>query len=97
MKDRMRFYDRLAHLSALGNGTVPGVPLIEIIADKRVLIENHHGVCRYTHDQICVKTALGVIRIDGKCLFLEKMTKEQITVIGRIEGIYICRSEHNEA
>ena len=93
--DRMRLYDRLSQLSMLGNGTVPGIPLVEIIADKRVLIENHQGVCCYSHEQICVKTSLGPVRIDGQCLHLKKMSKEQLTIVGKIEGVHICRGERN--
>lgn len=95
MKQRMRLYDRLVYLSTVGNGVVPGVPLVELIADKRVLIENHMGVCRYTHEQICVKTTLGMIRVDGESLFLKKMTKDQLTIIGHIHGIIICGSDKN--
>ena len=60
-----------------GGGAVAGVPLIEIIADRRVLIENHHGVYRYTREQICIQTKGGMIKVDGKQLFLEKISKER--------------------
>lgn len=90
---RGRLYGRLCQLSAVGNGTVPNVPLIEIIADKRVLIENHRGVYRYTREQICVHTSSGMIRIDGQKLFLEKMTHDQLTIVGRIDNVSICRGK----
>ena len=88
---RGRLYDRLCHISTIGNGTMPGVPLIEIIADKRVLIENHRGIYRYTREQICVHTASGMIRIDGQKLFIEKMTRDQLIVVGKVEGVVMCR------
>ena len=84
-------YDRLSRLSAIGDGTVPGVPLIEMISDKRVLIENHRGICRYTREQICVHAKCGVICINGQMLYLEKMSKEQLIVTGKIYGVCWCR------
>ncbi len=93
--ERGRLYNRLCQLSAIGSGTIPGVPLIEIIADRRVLIENHRGVYRYTREQICVHTTSGMIRIDGQKLFLEKMSHDQLTVVGRIDGVSMCRGRIN--
>lgn len=88
---RGRFYDRLCEVSAMGNGTMPSVPLVEIIADKRVLIENHRGIHCYTREQICVHTVSGMIRINGKKLFLEQMSHDQLTIVGKIEGVIMCR------
>ena len=86
--------NRLCQLST-GCSAVPGVPLIEILADQRVLIENHRGVHRYTREQICIKSTLGMIRIDGKKLFLEKMSKDQLTIIGKIDTVSLCRGGKN--
>ena len=89
-KDRV--FNRLCQA---GGGAVAGVPLIEIIADRRVLIENHHGVYRYTREQICIQTKGGMIKVDGKRLFLEKISKEQLTIIGKIESVSLCQGgEH---
>lgn len=92
---RGRLYNRLCQLSTFGEGTVPSVPLIEIIADRRVLIENHRGVYRYTREQICVHTVSGMVRIDGQKLFLERMSHDQLIIVGKIDGVSICRSGRN--
>lgn len=86
-----RINEHLGRLSTIGDGIVPGVPLIELIADKRVLIENHRGICKYTREQICVYAQCGIIRVCGQKLFLDKMTKDQLTITGKIDGIYWCR------
>ena len=90
-----RLYNRLCQMSFSGNGTVPGIPLIEIIADKRVLIENHRGIHRYTREIICVETAIGIVRIKGQMLFLEKMSYDQLTITGNIDGVMLCRGGKN--
>ena len=87
---RGRLYEKLCNISPISGGAIPGVPLIEIIADKRVLIENHHGVYCYTRDHICIHTSSGMIRVVGEKLFLEKMTQDQLTIVGKISGVEIC-------
>lgn len=84
-------YDRLSRLSAIGSGSVPGVPLIEMISDKRVLIENHQGICRYTREQICIYAQCGIICVNGQNLYLEKMSKEQMVITGNVNGVHWCR------
>lgn len=92
MKKTSRIYERLADLSVLSNGSVPGVPLIEIISDKRVLVENHHGVCKYTREQVGINTQLGIIEINGNNLHIKQMSTVQLSITGRIVSLNICRS-----
>ena len=84
-------YDRLSRLTLAGSGVIPGVPLIEIISDKRVLIENHQGICKYTREQICIYAQCGIICINGMNLYLENMSKQQIVVSGNVHGVFWCR------
>ena len=91
---RDRMINRLCQLST-GCSAVPGVPLIEILADQRVLVENHCGVHRYTREQICIQTTLGMIKIDGKKLFLDRMSKDQLTIIGKIDAVSLCWGGQN--
>ena len=90
---RDRVLNRLCHFSTIGGSAVPGVPLIEIVADQRVLIENHQGIYLYSREQICIQTKCGMIRVDGKGLFLETISKEQLTIIGKINGVSLCQGE----
>lgn len=91
MKHRDRILDRLVDLSVFSGGTLPGVSLIEIISDKRVLLEHHHGVCKYTHEQICVKSEFGIIKICGNGLHIKNLSADQVMVVGRIESVQLCR------
>lgn len=88
---RSRLYERLADLSGVISGAVPGMPLIEIISDKRVLIENHKGVCKYTRDQICVKCNFGIIKVSGTDLHIKNMSADQLMILGSIGCITMCR------
>ncbi len=70
---------------------VPGLPLVEIMGEHRVLIENHRGVVGYGCTEICVKVKFGVIKVCGDGLMLSRMTKQQLIISGKIDGVCLCR------
>lgn len=91
MRRRFQFLDGLADGMDLPGETVPGLPVVEIGGDRRVLVENHHGVVQYTRERICVKAAYGEICICGCGLELSQMTKQQLVIRGRIDGVTLLR------
>ena len=70
---------------------VPGLPLVEIMGEHRVLIENHRGVVGYGCTEICVKVKFGIIKVCGDGLMLSRMTKQQLIISGKIDGVCLCR------
>ena len=70
---------------------LPGVPVVELAGDGRVLIEHHRGVVEYGTQKICVKVKYGLLCICGMGMELAKMTKDQLVNTGRIGSITIQR------
>ena len=64
-----------------------GMPLLEIYGNRRVLIENHHGVTGYTCYEISVCTDLGTCSINGNQLEIVSMTKQRLVITGTIESV----------
>lgn len=91
MKGRKHILDRMAVAADLSSEPVPKLPLVEIAGERRVLIENHFGVTGYGSQEICVKVRFGHIIICGKGLELVRMTKEQLVVMGTIDGVQFRR------
>lgn len=83
--------DRLALSADLPGESIPGQALIEILGDKRVLIENHCGVTKYSETAICIKVKFGQIQVSGCGLHLMKMTKQQAIICGRIDAVSLFR------
>jgi sporulation protein YqfC len=83
--------ERLTDSADLAAEPLPGQPLVELAGDRRVLIEHHRGVSQYSREQICVKVKYGHVRIDGCGLELSRMSKEQLIIAGRIDGITLIR------
>jgi len=91
MSQRKNFLDRMAIASDLTAEPIPKQPLVELAGERRVIIENHLGVTGYGSSEICVKVRFGHILICGRGLELVRMTKEQLVIMGSIEGIRLCR------
>ena len=72
---------------------IPGLPLIEISGDQRVLIENHRGIPQYTREEICVKMKYGWLSILGSSLELVCMSRERLIVGGKIDQVKLMRRE----
>lgn len=91
MKQRRGWIERLADSTDLQGEALPGQPLVELLADRRVLIEHHGGVTEYGREKIQVKVRYGYVCVCGGCLELARMTAEQLVITGRIDTISLIR------
>jgi len=85
------FLERLTEEADLAAQPLPGRPIVEIAGDNRVLIENHFGVKEYGTQHITVKVKYGCICVSGCGLELQRMTKEQLVIRGRIDCVTLQR------
>lgn len=86
-------YSRLRELkdiTQIANTPMPGVPLVEILGDKRALVENHCGVIAYESNLICIRVHCGKIEIHGSELNLMQMTDSQMVINGKINSVQLC-------
>ena len=91
MNRRRGFLERLAEGADLPGEAMPGQPLVELAGDRRVLIENHNGVTEYGRERISVRVRYGQLVVCGCGLELARMTKEQLVIIGRFDGVTLHR------
>lgn len=86
---RRDWMDRLA--GQIDAQALPGLPLVELAGQNRVLIENHRGVCAYGREQISVRVSYGEVNVRGCGLELAKMSREQLVITGRIDAVALIR------
>ena len=86
-----KFFDHMLVQTAFAPESVPGLPIVEIAGESRVLIENHQGVAAYGTGRILVNVKFGTISICGSNLEMLHMTKEQLVVHGRIDTVGLQR------
>ena len=85
------FLRRLTREGALQDQPLPGLPIVELAGNRRVLIENHRGVREYSRERIGVKVKSGLVVVCGQGLELSRMTRELLVIRGTIEGIRLER------
>lgn len=91
MERNKHWVRRIADLADLAEEPLPGVPIVEIAGDRRVLIERHGGVTEYSRERICVNVRFGKVCVCGCGLELCHMSREQLVITGRIDGVQLLR------
>ena len=87
--ERKNMLDRFLVGVDLPGETLLKIPLVEILGEHRVLVENHQGVAGYSSCEVCVKVKFGIIKISGQELTLSKMSGEQLVVSGCIDCVQV--------
>jgi sporulation protein YqfC len=84
MTNIFKLKSKLASIMELPKEIVMNLPLISIVGNEEISIENYKGVIEYTGEKLRVSTTCGVIGIEGKRLRIKWITPENIAVTGRI-------------
>lgn len=91
MKNRYSIMEQVAKVTDLPLEPLPGIPLVELAGERRVLVENHCGVIEYGCKEIGVKVSYGQVCVCGSDLKLARMTRYQLVITGNIERISLVR------
>lgn len=63
------------------------LPVISLIGNEEMEIENYKGIIEYTEEKIRIGTNSGTLKLEGKRLLLKHITSENILVAGKISKI----------
>ncbi len=88
MSKRKRFNDILE----IPKEIYTNIPNFIITGFEEMIIENYKGILEYDDYYVRVNTYIGIVNIHGINLRLEKMTEDNIKIIGKIESIEIERT-----
>ena len=91
MKGKENILQRITERVELNGEPIPGQTVVEIGGENRVLIENYGAVREYRPQKICVRVKYGTLIVTGCELELRRMTKEQLVISGRIDGVNLQR------
>lgn len=91
MGSKRNFIDRIATAVDLQDEPIPGMPLVEIAGERRVLIENHRGVLEYGTERIRVKVKFGHVCVCGSGLELARMNRGQLVISGVVNEVQLIR------
>lgn len=91
MAGKSSVFQRILDEADLAEETLPKQPVVELLGDGRVLIENHKGVTQYCSEQIQASVSFGAVRVVGCNLRLRLMTAQKLVIAGKIDGIEVLR------
>jgi len=91
MKQRKSMWQRIYEDTDLLSQPLPGVPLVELAGDRRILVENHQGVTEYGPERIRVQLRYGQLCIAGSGMELAQMTGQHLVITGTIDCITLLR------
>lgn len=91
MKQHKYILQRLTDSADLPSETMANIPLVEIAGDRRVLVENHCGVCEYGTERIRVRLSYGQLCVCGSGMELARMNREQLIISGHIDSVTLIR------
>ena len=88
---RRNILSRVIAAADLEADLTPGIPVVELVGNSRILIENHLSVLCYEKEKICVKMKYGYLRICGNELVIGRMAKCQLVIMGEVQSIQLLQ------
>lgn len=86
-KESGTFRYRVAEASNMPKDVVLGVPIVTIVGEFEINIENYRGIIEYTDTVIRVKVKNGQIKITGKGLQIDYYTNDDMRITGKTNKI----------
>ncbi len=75
---------RLGQMCKLSRDVVAGLPVISMLGDCEIFIENYKGILEYTSEYLKISTRLGNIKVSGSNLLIYHMNQDEILLKGCI-------------
>ncbi len=74
-------------MAGMPKDVVMGAPILTIVGQMELLVENYRGILEYTELLIRIQTRIGQIRIIGKNLMIEYYTNDEMKITGKVTEI----------
>ena len=78
---------KLVNTLELPKEIIFNLPLVTVIGNEEINIENYKGVIEYSPEKIRINTECGVLKINGEKLSFKQITSENIIVTGVIQKL----------
>lgn len=94
MDQHKGFWERIAEYTDLPDESFPGESIVELVGDRRIIVENHRGVTEYSHERISIRLRRGILTVGGAGLELTRMTKDLLVIAGTVNCIFVQRGKN---
>ena len=86
-------WEKIMDHADLPGEPVPGLSVVELSGDRRLLIENHGGILEYGPCCIRIRMKYGVLLVQGDGMTLCQISRNQLVIRGRIRMLELCRRD----
>ena len=88
MKEKtVRHLEQISDTIHLPGDILAGAPILTLVGEKELYLENYKSIIEYTGDMIRIQTKTGRIHIEGKALNINYYTEDTMKITGRIYQI----------
>lgn len=63
------------------------MPVIKVIGDREVIVENHKGILEYTSSTVKLKSVLGELIVTGKGFQIKDISEDNIFISGTVTSL----------
>lgn len=86
-KTKKPLYRSLTDAAQIPKELSGGLPLLHMVGQEELLIENFKGIVEYTDAVLLLQTKGCLLRVEGEHLFLSYYTREELKVTGKITSV----------
>lgn len=79
--------NRVAEASELPKDVVLGLPILTMLGQTELSVENYRGILEYTDTLVRIQTKIGQIRVLGKNIQVVYYTNDEMKIHGSIDTI----------
>ena len=76
-----------AEAMELPKESILNLPLLTMLGREELFIENYKGIIEYSDETVRISTGIGVLKIEGRGLFLKSILPESITLMGTFTAV----------
>ncbi len=84
---KKNLWERAADALDLPADVIAGLPRLEILGCRRLLVENHKGILEYGDEEIDLNGGQVIIKVKGKGLSLRSMNATELSLDGLIFSV----------
>ena len=87
MKTNLSLKHKVAKIAELPEDVIMGIPVLTLLGNKEINVENYGGIIEYTEQLIRIKTKAGQIIVSGNNLYIDYYTNVEMKIQGNIISI----------
>lgn len=87
MDYKERFLDRFNETFGLPPEIILKLPLIMMVGDKSLILENHQGILEYNRERIRIRLIKGELTLLGQNMLVRNISHEEIQIKGELTGL----------